>query len=267
MPRIFLATVALVLAFPLTASAHKLWLLPSKTVVSGENAFITVDGAVSNDLFYFDHRPLNIQNVVVTSPSGEKVETINQASGNYRSVFDFPLQEKGTYQITLPSGGLMASWVEDGEPMRFRGNAEDFAKQVPADAQNLRVSESVGRCESFVTFGKPSDLPSKEVAGITLSPITHPNDLFAGEESKFRLLIDGAPASGLEVTLIQGGTRYRNDQSEIKATTDSDGVFTVTWPEAGMYWMEATSTDKKVSVPQATQRSLRYIATLEVLPQ
>ena len=57
------------------------------------------------------------------------------------------------------------------------------------------------------------------------------------------------------------------DEDEIKLTTAADGSFKVTWPEAGMYWLEASITDAKTSVPQAKQRRLMYVATLEVLPQ
>ena len=48
---------------------------------------------------------------------------------------------------------------------------------------------------------------------------------------------------------------------------DANGQFSVTWPEAGMYWLEASTQDGKTSVPQASQRRLSYVATLEVLPQ
>ncbi len=34
-----------------------------------------------------------------------------------------------------------------------------------------------------------------------------------------------------------------------------------------MYWLETSVQDDKASVPQATQRRLVYVATLEVLPQ
>ncbi len=97
--------------------------------------------------------------------------------------------------------------------------------------------------------------------------MTHPNDLFAGEAATFKLQIDGKPAAGLEVEIIRGGTRYRNAQDEIKVTTDAKGTFSVTWPDAGMYWLEASTEDKKTSVKQAKQRRLSYVATLEVLPQ
>jgi uncharacterized GH25 family protein len=97
--------------------------------------------------------------------------------------------------------------------------------------------------------------------------VTHPNDLFAGEEATFKLLVDGQPAAGVEVEIIRGGTRYRNAQDEIKVTTDANGEFSVTWPEPGMYWLDASTQDDKVSMPQAKQRRLGYVATLEVLPQ
>ncbi len=56
-------------------------------------------------------------------------------------------------------------------------------------------------------------------------------------------------------------------QNEIDVTSDADGAFNVTWPSAGRYWLEVTSTDDKTSIPQAKQRRLSYIATFEVLPQ
>ena len=122
--------------------------------------------------------------------------------------------------------------------------------------------------ETFVTNGPPNDTALKPSnTGLEMVPVTHPNDLYAGEEAKFRLLLDGMPAVGIEVEIVRGGTRYRNAQDEAKATTDADGEFAVTWPEAGMYWLEASSEDDNVTVPGAKSRRLGYIATLEVLPQ
>ena len=35
--------------------AHRQWVLPSSTVLSAADPWVTVDAAVSNELFYFDH--------------------------------------------------------------------------------------------------------------------------------------------------------------------------------------------------------------------
>ena len=62
-----LVLIALLAALPVTALAHKAWLLPSQTVLAGEAPWITVDAAVSNDLFYFNHVPLRLDNLTILS--------------------------------------------------------------------------------------------------------------------------------------------------------------------------------------------------------
>ncbi len=49
-------------------------------------------------------------------------------------------------------------------------------------------------------------------------------------------------------------------------TRDGKGQFSVTWPTAGMYWLDASTKDNKTTVPQAKERRLSYAATLEVMP-
>ncbi|RYZ68811.1 MAG: DUF4198 domain-containing protein, partial [Lysobacteraceae bacterium] len=57
MKRTTLALVLSLAVLPFSATAHKAWLRPSQTVIAGNNPWITVDAAVSNDLFYFNHVP------------------------------------------------------------------------------------------------------------------------------------------------------------------------------------------------------------------
>ncbi|GHH48199.1 MULTISPECIES: DUF4198 domain-containing protein [Gammaproteobacteria] len=267
MKRSLVLTAALA-ALPFSALAHKAWLLPSQTVIAGEQPWITVDGAVSNDLFYFNHVPLRLDNLAITAPDGSRLQPENAATGRYRSVFDLQLKQAGTYRLAVVNDGLFASWKEDGKPKRWRGDAARFATEVPKNAQDLQVSQSLGRVETFVTNGAPNETALEPGGkGIELVPVTHPNDLFAGEPAQFKLQIDGKPAAGLDVEIVRGGTRYRNAQDEIKVKTDAQGAFSVTWPEAGMYWLETATEDGKTTVPQARQRRLSYVATLEVLPQ
>ncbi len=259
---------ALAACVPFAASAHKAWLQPSQTVIAGNNPWITVDAAVSNDLFYFNHVPLRLDSLVITAPDGSTVAPQNPATGKYRSVFDVELKQQGTYRIATVNSGLFASWEENGQRKRWRGTPATFASEVPQDAKDLDVSQSQGRIETFVTNGSPNDTALQTTgSGLELVPVTHPNDLFAGETATFRMLLDGQPAAGLEFEITRGGTRYRNAQEEIKLTTDANGEFSVTWPEPGMYWLETGAEDDKTSVPQAKQRRLSYVVTLEVLPQ
>ncbi|MBB5864088.1 DUF4198 domain-containing protein [Xanthomonas sp. 3058] len=263
-----LVLIAMLAALPVSALAHKAWLLPSQTVIAGEAPWITVDAAVSNDLFYFNHVPLRLDNLSITAPDGSALKPENSATGKYRSVFDLQLSQPGTYKLSIVNAGLFASWKEDGKPKRWRGDATGFATEVPKNAQDLQVSQSFNRVETFITRGAPTTTVFKPNGkGIELIPVTHPNDLVAGEAAQFTLQLDGKPAAGLEIEIVRGSTRYRYAQNEIKLTTDAKGGFSVTWPEPGMYWLETTTEDKKTSLPQAKQRRLGYVATLEVLPQ
>jgi uncharacterized GH25 family protein len=263
-----LLATSLVALMPFAASAHKSWLLPSQTVVAGEKPWVTFDAAVSNDLFYLNHVPIALDRLSITAPDGSRGESANGATGKFRSVFDVELKQEGTYRIAMLNQGLFASWDENGKPKRWRGNAETFATDVPKNAPNLQVTQSIGRVETFVTRGAPNTTALTSTgAGIELVAKTHPNDLFAGETAEFALMIDGKPAAGLDIEIVRGATRYRNAQEEIKVTTGADGSFRVTWPQAGMYWLEAATEDERTSVPQAKKRRLSYVATLEVLPQ
>ena len=51
MKRTLTLTLALAALLPLSAFAHQAWLQPSQTVIAGTDPWITVDAAVSNDLF------------------------------------------------------------------------------------------------------------------------------------------------------------------------------------------------------------------------
>jgi uncharacterized GH25 family protein len=248
------------------AHAHKLWLLPSATVLDA-GQWITVDAAVSNDLFFFNHVPLRLDALQVIGPDGNPVEVHNPHTGKYRSVFDVELSAAGTYRLAIVNRGLFASWTEAGEQKRWRGDEARFATEVPKDASDLQVTRSAGRIETFVTAGAPNEAslaPSGE--GLELEFVSHPNDLFSGETSKFRVLLDGKPAAGVTLELVRGDTRYRNELGEQTLRSDADGLVELSWGEPGRYWLEASVNDDHAQ-PPATQRRASYVATFEVLPQ
>ena len=289
-PMLKWTALALAVCLPLSAQAHRAWMLPSATVLSGEDPWITVDAAVSNDLFYFEHFPLRLKGIGIAdnapaggppgmrarpapalqliAPDGSAIQAENGNLGRYRSTFDVHLTQKGTYKLAVVNDGLFASWKENGKPQRWMGSADSFTKDVPAHADELKVSQNSNRMEVFVTSGNPTQTVLKTTGkGLELAPVTHPNDLFAGEPAEFVFLLDGKPAAGVELSVIPGGNRYRDELGEIKATTDAEGKVSITWPDAGMYWLEAELKTSEGASKPATERRASYSATLEVLPQ
>ncbi|MGH8104927.1 MAG: DUF4198 domain-containing protein, partial [Arenimonas sp.] len=248
-----------------SAQAHRPWLLPSATVTT-PNQWITVDAAVTTDIFQFDHNPMRIDTLIVTAPDGSALTPQNISNGKLRTTFDLQLVQNGTYRLSTGGSSLNASYKVGEEIKRWRGTPEAFAKEVPVDAKELQVTQSQSRVETFVTAGKPSALKSSG-SGLELVPVTHPNDLFEGETANFKFTIDGKPAAGLKIEILQDGSRYRTKQGEIEVTSDANGVFSVTWPTAGRYRLEVATTDTNTTFAQAKQRRLSYVATFEVLPQ
>lgn len=258
--------LALSLLVSAPALAHDTWILPSATVFSGEQPWVTFDAAVGNDKFYFNHRPLALNSLVITAPSGKTVKPANLFSGELRSGFDLQLQETGTYRIALVRDGLSAQWIENGKPKRWFGSAQEFKQNVPANAQKLKVQERASRVETFVTKGEPTVLSAVD-KGISLVANTHPNDLFKGETGTFTVLMDGKPLANTDVEIVLEGSRYRDSINEIKVLTDATGTFSVTWPAPGRYWVhtEGKASPALANSP-AGERIASYAATLEVLP-
>lgn len=265
------ATVALAAMAVVPASAHRQWMMPSSTVLSGDDVWVTVNAAVSNDLFYFEHQPLRLDAVKAWAPDGTEVAIENKSTGRYRSTFDVHLTQKGTYRIASVADMLMGSYDLNGKTERLpRGTtADNLAERVPAGATNVKTAEANNRNEIFVTVGEPTTTLFKPTGkGIELVPVTHPNDLIAGEAATFQFLLDGKPAADLPVTVIPGGIRYRDQLGQIDLKTGADGKVSVTWPEAGMYWLNVTTPqagEGAEGTPPPIARRASYVTTLEVL--
>ncbi|WMW81295.1 DUF4198 domain-containing protein [Undibacterium cyanobacteriorum] len=254
----------------LASSAHadRPFILPGMTLNSGNAPLITFDAAVGENVFYFDHNTLSIDNLVITAADGSIVKPEGVALGKLRNSFDLRATLQGTYKVSIVNDFIIANYKENGAPKRWRGTVEAFAKEVPANAEELQVLQAQSRIETFVTNGKPTQTALQATGkGLELGAVSHPNDIVDGEPATFKMLLDGKPAAGIKVTVIPGGARYRQNLGEKNYTTDAEGKFTVQWQGAGMYWMQARANDNKAAISAAKERRASYVATLEVMPQ
>jgi len=285
MPLIAIGAVA-ALAAP-AALAHRMWMIASSTSVSGTDNWVTVDAAVSNDLFFFDHQPIRVAPTVL-QPDGTEGTVENHAVGKFRATFDVHLTQQGTYRIGVVNRGVFGSYQLNGErKMIPRGTTVDkLASVIPAGATDVQTAESVSRNEIYVTQGAPTTTAFKPTGkGIELVPVTHPNDLVVGEPATFQFLLDGKPAPDLFVTVIPGGIRYRDALKQQDLKTGADGKVSINWPDPGLYWVNVTPTRPReegaggpgmgapgAGGPQGAgrpagppQRRVSYVTTVEVL--
>jgi len=256
-----------VLFVPAVSEAARPWLLPSQTVLARSGGWVAVDAAMADDLFSVNQGAMPVDTLVVSGPDGQPVAPQNVTKSRSRSSFDLELRQAGTYRIAVADDAVMARWEEDGKPKRWRGVPADMATGIPANAAKLEVEQTQRRVETYVSVGTPSEVKPSGGAGIELSPTQHPNDLYARETAKFRFLLDGKPAKDLEVEVIAGGTRYRDAPGEMKLKTDKNGEVAITWPAAGMYWLEVSVQDEGATAPNVKKRRASYAGTFEVLTQ
>ena len=178
------------------AQAHRQWLLPSSTQIDTKEPWVTIDGAVSEQLFDLDTNALLLDNLLITAPDGSAVMPETSHKGKFRSSVDIKLSQKGTYRISQASQNVMASYSLNGEQKRWRGTEEKMAKELPVDAKDIKVSRTFARLETFVSAGKPSPNVLTPIGqGLELVSVNHPNELFAKETAKFTVLLDGKPPS------------------------------------------------------------------------
>jgi hypothetical protein len=121
------------------AQAHRQWMLPSSTVLSGQSSWVTVDAAVSNDLFYFEHQPVRLGNVKAWAPDGSEGKIQNGSAGRVRSTFEVQLDKPGTWRIGTVQSGIGGTFKVDGVEWRLGGRRPGG----PGGADELR--EPVGQ--------------------------------------------------------------------------------------------------------------------------
>ena len=268
-----LLTMAVALAgLAVPAQAHRPWLLPSSSFVDAKDGWVTVDAAISEGLFDIDHLPLKLDALVITAPDGSAVAPQNVVTGKLRSVFDVQLTQPGTYKAAIIQQNVFGSYKLNGEMKRFRGTEESLAKDVPAGAEDVKLSHMFSRLETFFTANAASSGVFKPSGvGLEFVPVSSPTDLRAGETATWRFLLDGKPAANQAFSLIPGGVKFRGTLGEIRQSTDAKGEIAFVLPAAGMYYLStswpAATPPVPGQPPVMPARRVSYAATLEVLPQ
>ena len=269
-----LLAAVLAALLPLPAQAHRGWLIPTVAEVSGKEPWVTVQAAISEDLYVIDHVPLALDRLRITGPDGRTFAPEKIHAARQFSAADIKLPGSGTYRIALVGESAMASYRLNGESKRWRGPAEALEKEIPAHAEDLQVSTTLSRMQTWVTADKaspPADQP--EGKGLEIQPLDTPTGLLAGQTTRFRLLLDGKPLPGLTLAVVPGGVRYRGILGEIAVSTDARGEFAVKWPQPQMYWISASYPPRAPATaegqPRPAQPARRFSvsASVEVLPE
>lgn len=226
-----------------SAQAQRAWLLPSATVLSGSEPWVTLDAAVSNDLFFLNNKALPLQGLTVTAPDGRQAEPEHLVSSRLRSSFDVHLVQPGTWKIALlqntpatnplPSSPLPSSPPTSSPPTSSPLPGNPPPSSVPGQARDTQL-----RVETYITLGQPTTHVMQLAGqGLEIVPVTHPADLVSGESAQFSVWLDGQPLANAEVEVVRGGVRYQDRAYAVAFASDRQGLIRVRWPGPGMYWL------------------------------
>ncbi|NIJ65350.1 putative GH25 family protein [Sphingomonas leidyi] len=212
------------------AQAHMPYLLPTLFDI-GKGDHVTVTASFGEDAFVpeigMKDAPFHF-----IRPDGTRGEVGTPTYLRDLTIFEADLSAEGTYRLTtgqrLGRKGRMyqagGKWIiagEDGAP--------------PAGARTVDV-QSTTLAEAYVTRGAASAGALRPIGtALEIQPRTHPAEIAAGSDARFRLLFDGKPLADTEVTLFRAAGNY--DGRKIAATVRSDarGDFTLRPGEAGIY--------------------------------
>lgn len=268
MKTIFTIVLSLLITFVSAhVSAHSRYVLPSHTLVSGDQATpVALDLVVSNDFFHPDKayggrtakqllegvallKPETIKNPMKRllastkltrfSPSGKVDSSADIVNFGVKSVAGAMLDEDGSYRFSVTTEPLIFTVFKKADGSRSRTLGKEGISKVPADATDVITLLSQHRAETYISRNGKTDRVLSNT-GLELSNAgTHPNDLFANESVRLQFLIDGKPlAKGVKIDIVREGTRHRNNRDVLSVETDENGFIEFDLDKAGFYFLD-----------------------------
>lgn len=214
-------------------SAHTPYLAPTSfDPVMGK--MITLDASFAEQ-FFIPEAAFGNSEFVVTGPDGKQQAPDSLHQLKTRTVVEHELKEEGTYHISTGPrmGATFLIYEQDGEEKRSMNPTEP----LPDNAQVKMHFQSVTQADTYVSQKKISKKAIKVgPSGLQIKPITHPNELFAGEDIKLQVVFEGKSLAGTELVVYPA--KGADEVEAIKVTTDKKGRAKLQL-EAGKYLLRA----------------------------
>jgi uncharacterized GH25 family protein len=260
--RIALPVVYLLALCAPLAKAHTPFIVPA-SFEPLHQGWVSLDAGFSETFFQSDVA-FDKGNFQVLTPKGDWVAPARLEQFTSRSVLEYQAQEEGTYRFTTGSrlGAVFRMYELNGE----RKHTRDPKEVLPKGHKLLDHYQSVTLAETYVTLKAPTRIALKPYnKGLELVPVTHPNDLYAGEVFEFSVLLDGKPLADAPVTVYAAQNGGQQDEPALKATTDSTGKASVTLAKSGVYLLHLR---KSAPAPKGAEApNYGYVYTLSFLVQ
>ena len=274
MTRLISAALVAGLAVAGAAAAHTPYLAP--TSFAPDRPFVSAQAALSETNFFVPEFPIQgAGDFVATGPSGATVKADRVVTLKQYAAVEFALPADGTYRLSSGQrpgrefkwakiGGAWAMVRPDNAPGGEGGAKAVAQSAIPAGAETM-TSVAYLRADAYVTKGAPSRGALKPTGeGVEVEPITHPNEIFAGEAFKFRVLNDGKPVPGVEFHIARAGDVYNDKKFAYAGKSGADGAASATFAQPGAYVLELLYPGLADASGAPVPRSTVYSLTFEV---
>ncbi|MBL8555490.1 MAG: DUF4198 domain-containing protein, partial [Phenylobacterium sp.] len=177
----------------------------------------------------------------------------------------------GAWKMVRPAGGpgrggaAPGAGPPGGPPPGGGQNRFVEESAIPAGAETM-TSVGYTRSETYVTRGAPTQGALKPTGqGLEVEAISHPNEVFAGEAFKIRVLNDGKPLPAFAFTLARAGDAYVDQHFSQTVRTDAAGAASLKLPTPGVYVLQASyPVREEGAAAEPVARSSNYTLTFEV---
>lgn len=227
----FLAGVMLALNGGGAALAHQPYLRPNVFDATGRD-HVTVEASFTEDVFAAEV-VMRSDFFHVVGPNGDTPITAVTYLRDI-AVFEAAVPQDGTYRLSSgPRQGRTAKMYQSADGVWKMVGEEDGP---PPPGAELVDVQSITVADVYVTRGAPSTEALQTTGqGLELKPVTHPNDIIAGEDAVFELLLNGRPLANAPVTVFREAGRWDGRKVEADLSTGPDGRFTLKVSGPGAY--------------------------------
>lgn len=247
---------SLALSAPLV-NAHTPFLVPT-SFEPLHQGWVSLDAGFA-EVFFQPEVAFDKGNFQVLTPKGEWVAPARLEQFTTRSLVEYQTKDEGTYRFStgVRKAAIFRMYELNGE----RKHSRDPKEALPKGAKLLDHYQSVTLAETYVTLKAPTQIALKPYnQGLEIVPVTHPNDVYAGEAFAFKVLLDGKPLADNEVSLFTGYDGNEHEKETLKVKTDKEGKAEIKLDNTGVYLLYAR---KSAPAPKgADAPNYGYVYTL-----
>ena len=244
------------------AQAHTSYLLPTVFTTS-EGSFVTLHASFTEDFFVPEIAVLS-DDYHIVRPDGSRDDYQSITEFRQMVVLESPLEEEGTYRFTTGARlGRTSKRVRvDGKWQHVVGPDAT----VPANATEVVTSQTETVADVYVSKGAPTRTVVDKIIGkLTITPGTHPNEIYLDEGFSFDVRFDGQPLQDQTINIYRNGGDYEAPKYHHTVNTDAEGHVDLSFDKPGVYLVMTRHSAAAPAGSDSDERSYTTSLTFEVL--